>query len=343
MPFDPWLCYEKMLFCRMFEESVMTLWKEGHISGEMHLGTGEEAIIAGIGLQLEPDDAMALDHRGTAAMLVKGVEPYELLAEMLGRSDGLCCGMGGHMHLFSEPHLSASSGIVGSEGPAAAGFALAARCLRPGSIAVAFFGEGAMNQGMLMESLNLAAAWELPVLFVCKDDNWSITQRSDEYTGGSLSDRSDILGVDSTIADGRDVETVWNTAAPIIQNIREKSRPHFLKLSCVHLEGHFLGYELMRTVQNPLRNIPHIAKPLTQSFLTRPGGSIKERLEGLKMVTKALLDTIRDPRTDVENDPLIRIRSRLPKDSGKLTTIETRSEDLMLSLMGQILPELEQS
>ena len=149
--------YAQMLKSRLFEEAIAKLWHDGLVSGEMHLGTGEEAIMAGVVTQLQDGDAMALDHRGTAALLMRGVDPVLILRELLGYADGLCGGMGGHMHLFSKEHLAASSGIVGSSGPAAAGFALAAQHLRPGTVAVAFFGEGAMNQGMLLEAINLAA------------------------------------------------------------------------------------------------------------------------------------------------------------------------------------------
>ena len=99
------------------------------------------------------------------------------------------------MHLFSKQHLAVSSGIVGASGPCAAGFALSAQYLNPGAIAVAFFGEGAMNEGMLMESLNLASVWKLPVLFICKDDGWSITTQSESMTGGDLQERARGLGV----------------------------------------------------------------------------------------------------------------------------------------------------
>ncbi len=190
MPADLWALYPLMLRSRLFEEAIAKLWHEGLISGEMHLGTGEEAIIAGVVSQLRDGDAMALDHRGTAALLMRGLDPVPIIRELLGRPDGLCGGMGGHMHLFSKEHLAASSGIVGAAGPAAAGFGLAANHLRPGSVSVAFFGDGAMNQGMLMESMNLAAAWKLPVLFVCKDDGWAITTKSGEMTGGDLNERA---------------------------------------------------------------------------------------------------------------------------------------------------------
>ena len=192
MPPDLWSLYALMLKSRLFEEAIAKLWHDGLISGEMHLGTGEEAIIAGVVANLREGDAMALDHRGTAALLMRGVDPVLLAREMLGYPDGLCGGMGGHMHLFSKEYLAASSGIVGAEGPAAAGFALAAQYSRPGAVAVAFFGDGAMNQGMLMESMNLASVWNLPVLFVCKDDGWAITTQSVKMTGGDLNQRAQV-------------------------------------------------------------------------------------------------------------------------------------------------------
>ena len=142
---DLWSLYALMLKSRLFEEAVMQLWNDGLISGEMHLGTGEEAIVAAVVSQLIDGDALALDHRCTPPLIIRGVDPVSILRELLGQEDGLCGGMGGHMHLFSKAHLAASSGIVGSSGPAGVGFALAAQHLRPGTISVAFFGEGSMK------------------------------------------------------------------------------------------------------------------------------------------------------------------------------------------------------
>ena len=326
MPIDLWSLYALMLKSRLFEESVTQLWKDGLISGEMHLGTGEEAIIAGVVAHLEEHDAMALDHRGTAAMLMRGVDPILILRELLGKPDGLCGGMGGHMHLFSKPHLAASSGIVGAEGPTAAGFALAAQYLNPGAIAVAFFGEGAMNQGMLMESLNLAAVWHLPVVFVCKDDSWSITTQSDTVTGGDLNDRSELLGVPGICVDGSDVTEVWEAARKAIARARAGEGPYFLRARCVHFEGHFLGYQLIRAVRHPLREMPKITIPLTQSFLRSSGTSWGERLAGLKSVLSAVLSTLRDPRKDPDNDPVKRTRNALQSDKERLQALEDETE-----------------
>lgn len=320
---DPWSMHALMLRSRLFEEAVARLWEAGLISGEMHLGTGEEAIIAGVVTHLRDDDAMALDHRGTAAMLMRGVEPRLILREMLGLPDGLCSGMGGHMHLFSREHLAASSGIVGAEGPAAAGFALASRHLRPGALAVAFFGEGAMNQGMLMESMNLAAVWELPVLFVCKDDGWSITTRSGAVTPVPVTGRATSLGVPAADVDGRDVSEVWEAAGRAIERIRAGGGPSFLRARCVHLEGHFLGLQSIRVVRDPLRELPGVVAPLTRSFLKLAGAPLRERIAGMGAVIGSVLSTASDPRRDAANDPVRVSRASLrAKDPARLRRLE---------------------
>lgn len=340
MPIDLWSLYALMLKSRLFEESVTQLWKEGLISGEMHLGTGEEAIIAGVVAHLGDNDAMALDHRGTAALLMRGVDPILILRELLGKPDGLCGGMGGHMHLYSKAHLAASSGIVGAEGPAAAGFALAAQYLNPGAVSVAFFGEGAMNQGMLLESVNLAAAWRLPLVFVCKDDCWSITTHSDTVTGGDLNDRVEWLGVPGGCVDGYDVAVVWEAAGKAIARARAGEGPFFLRAQCVHFEGHFLGYQLIRAVRNPLREMPKIAIPLTQSFLRTSDASLRERVGGLKSVLSAVLSTLRDPRRNPNNDPVRRTRRALQSDKMRLRALEDDIEREVGNIMALAMEEM---
>ncbi len=339
MPFDLWSSYALMLKSRLLEESITQLWQDGLISGEMHLGTGEEAIIAGVVPHLGEHDAMALDHRGSAALLMRGVDPILILRELLGRPDGLCGGMGGHMHLFSKPHLAASSGIVGAEGPTAAGFALASQYLHPGAVTVAFFGEGSMNQGMLLESFNLAAAWKLPVLFVCKDDSWSITTQSDTMTGGDLIDRAKGLGVPGVSVDGREVAEVWEAASQAIARIRADEGPVFLRAKCVHFEGHFLGYQLIRAVRNPLREMPRISMPLTKSFMRISGASFNERMDGLKRVLSSVLSTMRDPRRDADNDPLHRARLALETDPARLKNLEDDTERDMGDMVALALEE----
>ena len=327
MPGDLWFLYSVMLRSRLFEEAIAKLWHEGLISGEMHLGTGEEAIIAGVVAHLREHDAMALDHRGTAALLMRGVDPVLILRELLGYADGLCGGKGGHMHLFSKEYLAASSGIVGAEGPTAAGFGMAAQYLHPGAIAVAFFGEGAMNQGMLLESMNLASVWKLPVLFVCKDDGWAITTQSEKVKGGDLSERARGMGVPVMEVDGCDVSAVWEVSHSALERARSGEGPTFLHARCVHFEGHFLGFQLIRMVRDPLREIPEIAVPLTRSFLRPGGASLGERLAGVKTVLGAALSALRDPRRDSANDPVRRARTTLQVDSLRLQELEDQVEE----------------
>jgi TPP-dependent pyruvate/acetoin dehydrogenase alpha subunit len=335
-----WSLYALMLKSRLFEEAVAKLWHDGLISGEMHLGTGEEAIIAGVVSQLQEGDAMALDHRGTAALLMRGVDPILILRELLGYSDGLCCGMGGHMHLFSREHLAASSGIVGAVGPMATGFALSAQYLNSDAIAVAFFGEGAMNQGMLMESMNLASIWKLPVLFVCKDDGWSITTQSEKMTGGDLTKRALGFGIPAIEVDGDDVSQVLEAAHSAIERARTGKGPTFMHACCVHFEGHFLGFQLLRIFRQPFKEMPEIAVPLTQSFLHLGGAALRERVAGLRKVVSAVLLTVRDPRRDSANDPVRNARKNLLSDPEHLKALEDQIGQEISVLLASALKEV---
>jgi pyruvate dehydrogenase E1 component alpha subunit len=279
--------YRHMLKSRRFEEAVSRLWHEGRISAEMHLNIGEEGIIAGVVDHLIDGDAMALDHRGTAPLVMRGVDLGSLLRELLGESDGLCAGMGGHMHLFAPEWMAASSGIVGASGPAACGFAFAHQHLRPGKVAVAFFGEGAMNQGMLMESINLAAAWFLPVIFVCKDNGMAITTPSKKTTAGDLCVRARGLGAHAASVDGADVHAVWYAAREAVERAREGDGPTFLHATCQRPEGHFLGDPLLRIVRKPVEELKSKVGPLMKAA-TSGGASLGERAASLGSIANVL-------------------------------------------------------
>jgi len=337
MELDLWRLYREMLRSRRFEETVRDLWLKGDISGEMHLGIGEEAVVAGVMAHLIEGDAMALDHRGTPPLVIRGIDLVLLLKELLGRPDGLCAGMGGHMHLFSLEHLSASSGIVGAAGPMAAGFALAAQHLRKDNISVAFFGEGAMNQGMLMESMNLAAAWRLPVCFVCKDNGWAITTDSSSVTSGELSGRARGLGLRTWETDSLDVEAVWTVAKKATESTRNGEGPSFLLARCVHLEGHFLGDPLLRLVRRPLKQLKEIAGPLLGSALRPLGANVSDRLVSLGTLT-ALIGRATREEYFTKSDPLLRTRPRLEKDISRLERLENEVEQEISGVLKQVLP-----
>jgi len=317
--------YRRMLLCRRVEEAIAGLWHEGEISGEMHLGIGEEGINVGVLDHLGDGDAVALDHRGTAGMLLRGVDPAALIAECLGAPNGLCGGAGGHMHLFSPERLAASSGIVGSSGPAACGFAYAAQLRRPGRVAVAFFGEAAMNQGMLMEALNLAAIWELPVLFVCRDNGMAITTPSASVTAGDLVERARSLGVPGERVDGADVECVWSAAGARIERARRGRGPGFLLATCVRPEGHFLGDPLLRIARRPVAELKQRVGPLAAAATSSAGASLSARVANLARIASSLG---RAAWTELgpARDPVARLRKRLSLPAAELDALEQAVE-----------------
>ena len=321
MIMDIWPLYEKMLFSRLFEEAVIKLWDNGHISGEMHLGLGEEAIVAGLCDHLIEGDALALDHRSTPPFLMRGVDPVLILREFIGDPDGLCKGMGGHMHLYARDKLMASSGIVGSSGPAAAGFALAAQHLRPDNLAVAFFGDGALNQGMLMESMNLAVAWKLPVIFVCKDNDMAITTVSSSVSGGTPVKRAEGFGMSAIEIDGSDLEVVWEATRVMVKAVRGGKGPQFLHARCFHPEGHFLGDPLIRIARNPVKEMAKISGPLLKSSTKITGSSPGKRFGSMGTVMSVLGKTAKNQLIK-QKDPIDQARKRLRKEKSRLLELE---------------------
>jgi TPP-dependent pyruvate/acetoin dehydrogenase alpha subunit len=322
MTADLWPLYELMYKSRTFEEAVRQIWKDGKISGEMHLGLGEEAIMAGIVSQLNDGDAMALDHRGTAPMLMRGVDPYSLLREFMGQADGLCGGMGGHMHLFAPEKLIASSGIVGAAGPAAAGFALAAQMLRPGTVSLAFFGEGATNAGMLMEAMNLAVVWNLPVVFICKDNDWAITTPSSAAIGGNQLARAQAFGMHAFEVDGLDVLAVSAAANSALEYARAGKGPVFIWAHCVHLEGHFLGDGFLDMFRRPIYSFRKRIWPMIKGFLCKGGATFSERITSMQQIMGQVFSA--QNQADRAKDPLIRTRHTLSmKDAHRLDELES--------------------
>jgi pyruvate dehydrogenase E1 component alpha subunit len=325
-----------MLRSRLFEQAVIQLWDDGKISGEMHLAIGEEAIAAGVVGQIENGDALALDHQGTPPLIMRGIDPTLILLEFLGHPEGLCGGMGGHMHLFSRPHLAASSGIVGASAPAAAGFALSARYSRPGRISVAFFGEGAMNQGMVMESFNLAASWKLPVLFICKDNGLAITTLSSSVTSGSLVERAKSFGMDAKEIDGSDVLAVWDVAKSAIELARKGDGPSYLHMHCRRPEGHFLGDPLIRIARHPMKEMKELAGPLLKSVTRIKGSSVGQRAGSLKGVSSLLGKTVKS-QLFKEKDPLTLLRQKRISDKKNLKIIEKEVNEEIQAAVDQAL------
>jgi len=295
--------YHQMARARAFELAVEELWERGLISGEMHLGTGEEAVAAGTVTHLRDGDGLSLTHRCSPALVVRGVPLVALLREFLGRPDGICGGRGGHMHVLSREHIAATSGIVGASVPIGAGFALAGKRLRKGSVTMATTGDGAMNQGMLLEALNLAVAWSLPLLVVCVDNGWAITTRAGTVTGGELPERARSFGWAVERVDGTDVEQVHGVAGDLIERCRKGKGPAFLYATCPRIDGHFLGDPLLGQARNltGAEAKQTLGRVMSAAVQSGGGGPMARAASMMKMVTtmaKARRGTVRQGRDD---------------------------------------------
>jgi len=295
--------YRHMARSRAVELAVEKLWNEGLVSGEMHLGTGEEAVAAGVVTHMSEGDGLALTHRCTPALVVRGVALVPLFRELLGRSDGLCGGRGGHMHLMAKEQLAAASGIVGASLPLGAGFALAAKRLRRGAIGVSFVGDGALNQGMALETLNLAAAWSLPHLVVCIDNGWAITTPAGSVTAGDLRGRARAFGWHAEQVDGTDVVEVHRVAGVLVDRARKGHGPTFLHANCPRLDGHFLGDPLLRQVHNPTgAEVKQTLSDVLGGATTAGGAGLLSRAGSMLsmggVMAKARLDASRDGAGD---------------------------------------------
>jgi TPP-dependent pyruvate/acetoin dehydrogenase alpha subunit len=315
--------YRQMARMRAVEEALGQLWGEGLISGEMHLGVGEEAIATGTIAHLRDGDSMSLDYRPTPALVARGVDVTSIIAEALGSEQGLCRGHGGHMHLYSPEHLATSTGIVGSSAPLAAGLSLAGRRLRPGSVTLAFFGDGAVNQGMVMESLNLAAVWKLPVVFVCKDNGWAVTTRSSRLTGGTLAGRARSFGMPAWVVDGRDVTKVWKTAGRAIDRARRGAGPSFIVARCRRPRGHFEDDPLVRAVRHPSELWSLLPELTAGAKGSRTG--LGGRLSALGQFIRTLLRVAFD-QWFARWDPLPRVAKALSEETVSRIEVEVAAE-----------------
>lgn len=313
--------FATMLRVRLFEQAAAELWAAGRISGEFHSSVGEEAVAAGVVDHLGDGDALLVDHRSTGPLVARGLPVGSLFQEMLGAEDGLCGGHGGHMHLLSREHLAVSDGIVGAAGPLACGFALSARHSGSGGVAVAFFGEGAMNQGMLLEAFNLAVAWKLPVVFVCKDSRWAITTRSRDVTGGNLDRRAAGFGLATARADGAQVEHVWSQAGELVRRAR-LGHPGFLRVDVRRPEGHLLDDAMLRPLREPIDQARVLGRPMV-SALRRPGRDGRSSARGLGELARRFV-LLTGTRLG-DHDPLTRARKRL--GAGRARQIEEQVAD----------------
>jgi 2-oxoisovalerate dehydrogenase E1 component len=235
--------YRRMLLIRRCEEALVRLYAAGKFMGACHTYIGEEAVAAGVCAHLTAEDTVFSTHRGHGHALAKGVPPRELIAELLGKATGCSGGRGGSMHLFRpDVGFMGSSGIVGPSITLAAGAAYSARALGTGRVSVAFFGDGAANNGSFHEGLNLAAAWRLPVIFVC-ENNLYATEIAFSTVSRSpgIAARAAGYGLPGLAVDGNDVLAVHAAAGEAVRRARAGEGPTLLECLTYRLRPHSEG------------------------------------------------------------------------------------------------------
>jgi pyruvate dehydrogenase E1 component alpha subunit len=234
--------WETMVLIRSFELRLQSLFRAGKVPGLTHLCTGQEAVAAGICAALGPGDRIASSHRGHGHTLAHGTPPEPVMAEILGRVTGLCGGRVGSMHLFdAERGNLGTNGIVGGGVPLAVGAGLAAKSAGDGRVAVAFFGDGALNQGVVLECLNMAALWRLPVLLVCEHNGYGEFTASDDVTAGDIHARLAAYGLPVEDIDGMDAALVLQTAQRGVARARAGDGPTVILARAWRFSGHHAG------------------------------------------------------------------------------------------------------
>lgn len=243
---DATAAYQIMRRVRCFEEAAIVLARDGLVPGFTHSYIGQEAVAAGICGALRADDRVASNHRGHGHLLSRGADPFRMFAEMLGKEAGYLRGMGGELHIMDASiNILGANGIVGAGIPIAVGAALADQLAPNDNVTVAFFGEGASNEGVFAEAMNLAAIWNLAVIFVCENNLYSEFTPSADVCAGRVHDRAAGYGVPGVLVDGQDVVAVSAAADVAVERARSGAGPTLIEATTYRWHGHFFGEEAL--------------------------------------------------------------------------------------------------
>jgi acetoin:2,6-dichlorophenolindophenol oxidoreductase subunit alpha len=262
----PWLdMYRGMTTIRLFEEQVNELYRGAKMPGLAHLYIGEEAVAVGVCSALRRDDYITSTHRGHGHCLAKGADAGRMFAELLGKESGYCKGKGGSMHIadHANGNLGANAIVGGSTG-IATGAAFSSRSRGTDQVAVCFFGDGALGQGLLYEVMNMASLWSLPVVYVCENNLYNEYTHYLEVTAGAILDRPRSFGIEAAEVDGQDVRAVYAATSSLVERARRGGGPAFLLCNTYRQHGHHVGdvdrayyrskdeEELWRTERDPI-------------------------------------------------------------------------------------------
>lgn len=301
--------YHDMLLIRRFEEAVERLFSEGRVTGTAHTCIGQEAVAVGIARALAPEDAITSTHRGHGHFLARGASPGRMLAELFGGRDGYSRGCGGsQMMMAPELGFYGTNGITGASVAFAAGLALQAQRTGSRRVVAAFFGDGASSQGIVYETMNIAALWKLPILFVCESNGYAMsTPTSCGVSSASLAERARGFEIAAESVDGNDVLAVRDTAASLLGHVRDGSGPAFLECRTYRLSGHSRGD------QRIYRTREEEAEARKQDPLERVAATIKSDAPGAAQSLAAI-----DGQVAREIEEAIAFASASKTDQGAL-------------------------
>jgi acetoin:2,6-dichlorophenolindophenol oxidoreductase subunit alpha len=258
--------YRTVRLIRRFEQRAIELVRSGVIPGGIHPYIGEEAIAAGVCAALRTDDIITSTHRGHGHVLAKGADPIRMLAELAGRETGLNRGRGGSMHAADvSVGIYGANAMVGASAAIATGAAWWQRHTGHDRVAVTFFGDGAVNQGVLLEALNLASLWHAPVLFVCENNRFATTTRIEDSTAGTITGRAAAFGIPAETVDGMDPELVLAAATAAVTRARAGEGPSFIECLTYRFDAHHTW--------------EHTARPRYRTAEEVAAGSVRDPLQ----------------------------------------------------------------
>jgi len=300
--------YEQMAKIREFEEKVNELYMKALMPGLAHLYSGQEAVAVGVCAALRRDDYITSTHRGHGHCLAKGASVDRMFAELLGKEAGYCKGKGGSMHIADPDsgNLGANAIVGGSMG-IATGAALSAKLRGSDQVAVCFFGDGAVAQGVLYEVMNMAALWKLPVIYVCENNNYSEYTHRSETLAGEITDRAKAFGIHSETVNGQEVRQVQEAMARLVERARRGEGPAFLECKTYRYYGHHVG-DINRTYYR--------SKEEEQEWRDNrdPLKLLEEALIDQHLADRAIFDRIRsEVKAEVEKGVQFAIQAPFPK------------------------------
>jgi acetoin:2,6-dichlorophenolindophenol oxidoreductase subunit alpha len=299
----------RMARIRLFEEQLQQLFSKGQLPGFVHLYVGEEAIAVGACSVLRDDDKITSTHRGHGHLIAKGAEPALMMAEIMGKRTGLCQGKGGSMHIadYSLGILGAN-GIVGGGIPIATGSALADSVLGRDTVTVCFFGDGAANQGVLLEALNLSSVWQLPVVYLCENNGYTEWMRTQDITAGEIADRARAFRVPATAVDGNDVAAVQRSVQAAADRARGGGGPSLIEAKTYRILAHNEGEEAFSGQYRPQQEIDQWKgrDPIAgfSSVLLTRAGVTQDGLDAIWAAERTVIaDAVDFARRSPEPDP----------------------------------------